>query len=201
MEQRDEFRTIEHRAQASVRIQRSEFIAIVLPAESAGAFEVALEDITREYHDATHHCWAWRVLFDGRIEERSSDAGEPSGTAGRPILQAIESADLVNLGLVVVRYFGGVKLGTGGLSRAYRDAAREVLGEVKVRTILLCDRISIIVPFPSLSTAYRLLDPPDIVLVEERYGETNVFVVDVRKSLRPRIEQELIERRFRYTVS
>jgi uncharacterized YigZ family protein len=201
MAQRDEFRIINHRTKASLRLQRSEFIAIAFPAESVGAFEASLEDIVREYHDATHHCWAWRGLVDGRIEERSSDAGEPSGTAGRPILNAIGTADLVNLGLVVVRYFGGVKLGTGGLSRAYRDAARQVLGEVKVQTILLYDRISIVVPFPSLSVAYRLLDPPHIVLVEERYGEQNVFVIDVRKSIRSRVEQDLIEKRFRYAVS
>ena len=200
MAERDEFRTISGRATASLKIQRSEFVAIAVPVESREDFDAALDAISRKHHDATHLCWAWRGLTGNAIEERSSDAGEPSGTAGKPILQSIESADLVNVGIVVVRYYGGIKLGTGGLARAYRDAAREVLKGTTARTILLCTRMEVIVPFDRLNIAYRLLAPPDVVLVEERYGDGNVFVIDVRESHRERIEKELEEKRLAYSV-
>jgi putative IMPACT (imprinted ancient) family translation regulator len=83
-----------------------------------------LSALGREYADATHHCWGYRIAAPSGDLERSSDAGEPSGTAGAPILQAIRSAGLANVLVVVIRYFGGTKLGRGGLARAYREAAR-----------------------------------------------------------------------------
>src|SRR5438552_5930485 len=82
-----------------------------------------LAGVAKEHFDARHHCWAFRL----RDRARSSDAGEPSGTAGKPILNAIESADFVEIGVIAVRWFGGIKLGTGGLSRAYRETATETL--------------------------------------------------------------------------
>lgn len=82
----------------------------------------ALDGLRREYHDATHHCYAYRLLTRSAIVPQSNDAGEPTGSAGRSILQVLEGWKLVNTLVVVVRYFGGIKLGIGGLSRAYRDA-------------------------------------------------------------------------------
>lgn len=167
---------------ASIKVQRSEFIGVAVPVVSAEAFSLVLTRIQKEFHDATHHCWAWRWFDGDRVQEQSSDAGEPSGTAGRPILRAIESSGLLDTGVVVVRYYGGVKLGTGGLGRAYRDAAREVLAEVPRVTRYLYERCSIEVPYSAISQVYRLVSPPDVVLVAERFGETNGFELDVRQS-------------------
>src|SRR5437764_1072106 len=120
----DHYRTIAARVAARIKVERSEFLAIAFPAASEEEFFAELARIEKEHFDATHHCWAFR-LFSGR--ERSSDAGEPSGTAGKPILGAIDSARFHDVAVVVVRWFGGVKLGTGGLARAYRDSAASVL--------------------------------------------------------------------------
>ncbi|HEY6843353.1 MAG TPA: YigZ family protein [Thermoanaerobaculia bacterium] len=113
---------------------------------------------------------------------RSSDAGEPSGTAGRPILSAIEGADLCDVAVVVVRWFGGVKLGTGGLSRAYRETAAAVLSRATIVDHYVYDLVTVIAPFDRMSDIYRLVDPPNVVLVAERFGETNEFDFNVRRS-------------------
>ena len=116
---RDAYRTIERGAEFRQKIERSEFLGLAFAVSSEPDFIAALDAIRKEHFDATHHCWAFRLLAAERA--RSSDAGEPSGSAGKPILSAIESAALFDAAVVVVRWFGGVKLGTGGLSRAYRS--------------------------------------------------------------------------------
>ncbi len=143
-------------------------------------FFAELDAISKHHFDATHHCWAFRLFQSGRA--RSSDAGEPSGTAGRPILSAI--GDLFDVGVVVARWFGGVKLGTGGLSRAYRDTAAETLRHAEIVDRYVYDRVRVIVPFDRLSAAYRLVDPPSVILIGEDFGEQNTFAFDVRRSLR-----------------
>src|SRR5205809_1087732 len=106
----DHYRTLTAPAQSRIKIERYEILCIAFPVGSEEAFFEELTRIEKKYFDATHHCWAFR-LFAGR--ERSSDAGEPSGTAGKPILGAIETAGLQDTGAVVVRWYGGIKLGTG----------------------------------------------------------------------------------------
>lgn len=147
----------------------------------------------KRWFDATHHCWAFRLLAGHRA--RSSDAGEPSGTAGRPILAAIEGADLHDAGVVVVRWYGGIKLGTGGLSRAYRDTAAEALRGAEVVDRYLYERVHVIVPFDALGNVYRLVHPPDVLLDGEEYGEENVFAFDVRESMTEAFKARLRELR------
>lgn len=120
-------RTIAASRRAMTRVRDSRFIATATPLHSEEGARVALDRVRAEFHGATHHCWALRLAAPQEPVERSSDDGEPSGTAGAPILQAIRRAGLTNVLIVVTRYFGGVKLGKGGLARAYRDAARSVL--------------------------------------------------------------------------
>lgn len=123
----------------------SRFIATACPAADEAAARAAIESIRAEFDDATHHCWAWRLPQPGPetgehhcedrdtgARERVHDAGEPAGTAGPPILQAIRGAGLAGLVVVVSRWFGGTKLGKGGLARAYREAARAALAGAPV---------------------------------------------------------------------
>ncbi|HEV7768074.1 MAG TPA: YigZ family protein [Thermoanaerobaculia bacterium] len=176
----DHFRTLAEPAEFRHKIERSEFLGLAFPVTTDEEFFAELERVQKRYFDATHHCWAFRLFADAR--SRSSDAGEPSGTAGKPILAAIEGAALHDLGVIVVRWYGGIKLGTGGLSRAYRETAAETL---KIATPLdryVYQRMRMIVPFDALGQIYRLVNPPDVVLVEERYGEENEFFFDVRLS-------------------
>ncbi len=190
----DHYRTIAGSVEFRQKIERSDFLAIAFPIANEDAFFEELEQIAKRHFDATHRCWAFRLFQDGR--SRSSDAGEPSGTAGRPILSAIEGADLFDVAVVIVRWFGGVKLGTGGLSRAYRDTAAETLRKAEAVDRYLYDRLRVVVPFDRLSDAYRLVEPPAVLLVEEQFGETNEFAFDVRRSLRDEFAQALAARRF-----
>ncbi|MEA2488766.1 MAG: hypothetical protein QOH21_558, partial [Acidobacteriota bacterium] len=178
--QPDHYRTIPEPAEFRHKIERSEFLGIAFPVTTEEAFFEELTRVQKKYFDATHHCWAFRLWTDGR--SRSSDAGEPSGTAGRPILAAIEGAEVHDVGVIVVRWYGGIKLGTGGLSRAYRDTAAETLQAAPRLDRYVYERVSIIVPFDALGTVYRLIHPPDILLAVERYGEENEFIFEVRAS-------------------
>jgi uncharacterized YigZ family protein len=179
----------------SIREQRSEFIAIAFPIRTEADFQQHLVELQREFHDAAHLCWGRRLIGDGEVLERSSDAGEPSGSAGRPILQAIHDADLFDAGVVVVRYFGGVKLGTGGLARAYRDAARAVLESTPRSRRFFYERIEVRPSYAGLDLVYRVISPPEVVLAEERFDETPRFILDVRRSKIEVLEAMLREQR------
>ena len=189
----DHYRTIAERVEFRNKIERSEFLGIGFPIASEEAFFEELDRIQKRFFDATHHCWAYRLFVDTRA--RSSDAGEPSGTAGKPILAAIEGADFYDVAVVVVRWFGGIKLGTGGLSRAYRETAAETLRTAKAVDRYLYERVRVIVPFDALGNVYRLVDVPNVVLVEESYGEENVFAFDVRRTMVERFAERLREMR------
>jgi len=123
----DAFPTLAAPGAAEVRVQRSRFLAYAAPAPDRAAAEAAVQAAAAQHPAATHCCWAYRVGYPQRPLEYSSDAGEPSGTAGRPILAAIAQAGLWNASVAVCRYFGGVKLGVRGLIEAYRAAAAAAL--------------------------------------------------------------------------
>ena len=106
--------------------QGSRFLAFAYPVESEEEVKALLEKARKEYHDARHHCVAYRIGLQGEVW-RASDDGEPAGSAGRPILGQIDSAGLSDVAVVVVRYFGGIKLGIPGLIRAYKSATKEAL--------------------------------------------------------------------------
>jgi uncharacterized YigZ family protein len=188
----DHYRTLAEPAEHEQKIERSNFLGLAFPVRDDEEFFAELERVQKRYFDATHHCWAFR-LFDGR--QRSADAGEPSGTAGKPILSAIEGAALYDLGVVVVRWYGGVKLGTGGLGRAYRDTAAEALRSAKTLDRYVYERVRVIVPFSALSTLYRMVKPPDVLLAAEHFGETNEFEFDVRASMVEAFRKALDEKR------
>jgi uncharacterized YigZ family protein len=189
----DHYRTLAAPAEFAHKIERSEFLGIAFPVASEEAFFAELERVQKKYFDATHHCWAFRLFAESR--SRSADAGEPSGTAGKPILAAVEGADLHDLGVIVVRWYGGIKLGTGGLARAYRETAAETLRVATLLDRYIYERVVAIVPFDAISNVYRLVDPPNVVLVEQRYGEENEFVFDVRLSMVAAFRARLIELR------
>ena len=129
----DEYRTLEGTSEGVYKEKGSKFIAIASPVGSVDEVKLQLDKLRKQYHDARHHCYAYRIGYEP-IEFRQNDDGEPSGTAGKPILGQIQSFELTNTLVVVIRYFGGVKLGTGGLIQAYRTAARTSLENGKIIT-------------------------------------------------------------------
>ena len=153
-------------------VENSEFLAYARRADTPEEALAFLAELRAKYPDATHHCWAYRIGEAYRF----NDDGEPGGTAGAPILRAIEGQGVQHVMVVVVRYYGGVKLGTGGLVRAYGSAAAEVLRtaerfEVRPR---LHTRVS--VGFAEQGALYHLLDTWDVVKGEEEYTPSGVTV-------------------------
>lgn len=142
----DAFNTIAVPAHARITRKRSRFLATVSPVDSKSTIDAELHRIQHQFHDASHHCYAYRLFAEPAPYEFSSDAGEPPGSAGAPILQQLQGAGLLNILAVVVRYFGGVKLGIGGLVRAYSEAVSAAL--VNAEPVRRAVRIDLRVSFP-----------------------------------------------------
>lgn len=127
-----EFYTIDGEANAEIIEKKSRFIANVYHVESKQEAEEKIKQLRKKYYDAKHNCFAFRVLENNSVVEKSSDDGEPSGTAGMPILNVIKKNELNNILIVVTRYFGGILLGTGGLTRAYSSVARDSVNNANI---------------------------------------------------------------------
>ena len=155
-------------SRAEIREKGSRFLAVAGPAADEAAAKAFLEALARKYPDATHHCWAWRLGEPPR--ERSADAGEPAGTAGMPILQVLRGAGLSDVLMVVIRWYGGTKLGKGGLARAYAGAAREAVAGLPVVSRVPVVRLAVEVPYERVGAVKRLIRPPEVELEREEYG-------------------------------
>jgi uncharacterized YigZ family protein len=177
----DHFQTIADVVDFRHKIERSDFLGIAFAIAREEQFFAELTRIQKRYFDATHYCWAFRLFTDGRA--RSSDDGEPSGSAGKPILGALEGAALHDVAVVVVRWYGGIKLGTGGLSRAYRETAANTLRLAVPADRYVYERIRVVAPFDAMGMIYRLVKPPDVLLAQTKFGDENEFFFDVRASL------------------
>ena len=130
-EQKDSYLTIAEPAEAIYKERSSKFLTYASPVESEEEIKELLDALRKEYYDATHHCYAYRLGAQGEAY-RANDDGEPSGTAGKPILGQLLSANLTNCLVVVVRYFGGTKLGVSGLIQAYKESTAEVIAVSKI---------------------------------------------------------------------
>ncbi len=145
----------------------SRFFAYVAPAPTGEAAREFLEQLRKRYPDATHHCFAWRIGWPAA--ERAADAGEPAGTAGQPILRALAGAGLTDVVAVVVRWFGGTKLGKGGLARAYTAATQAALVALPTRRELPRRRFRLCVPYDRIGAVKRLVRAGVVELVSETY--------------------------------
>lgn len=132
----DEFITILKDEEAEIVEKKSKFIANIIYVENVEQAEEKIKNIKKKYYDAKHNCVAYRVIQNGQVVEKSSDDGEPSGTAGGPMLNILQKNNLCNIVVVVTRYFGGILLGTGGLVRAYSDATQKAIEKsIKVHKV------------------------------------------------------------------
>ena len=177
----DEYRTIRGEAQASCRVQGSQFVAVASPSRTREEAEEFVEGIRRQYHDATHHCFAYRCGPSGNVF-RFNDDGEPSGTAGKPILNAIDRVRLTDLCVVVTRYFGGTKLGVGGLARAYAGAAEQALARADVVTRYELDSFRISFPHRHIGTVMHVASRLGVRITETTYDGEVHLTVEIRRS-------------------
>lgn len=158
-------------------IEKSRFIAIAVPLTSLVQIEKAMQEIREEYPNARHYVYAYR-LHDGSIE-KSSDDGEPQGTGGHPILDLLQHRNVWNVLLVVVRYFGGVLLGTGGLSRAYGGTARQVIIETELKRLALCQIYSLRVPYEWFELLKYQFNQHQWDIKKEEFNEAVKLLVQV----------------------
>jgi uncharacterized YigZ family protein len=128
-------------------------------------------DLEKEFPDASHICFAYKFFEDGQLQQRFSDAGEPSGTAGKPILMHMEGQDLINLVVFVVRYFGGIKLGAGGLVRAYGNTAKQLLTEAATAEHVPLVKIELTLPYSEQNRLDYLARKHKAVILDREFGE------------------------------
>ena len=178
-------------ARAELRAKGSRFLAIVAPTVDMESARGKVEAVRTQYSDASHVCWACRVGHPA--EERASDAGEPAGTAGRPILNVMKGRQISDVVGVVVRWFGGVKLGKGGLARAYAGAVKLALEDLALERRSPSLRIRLTLPYDRISGVKRLVCPPEIEIVEQDYGDQVRIELQVVTWRLPEIEAKLAD--------
>lgn len=174
-----EFLTIQAESRVEIdKLKGSRFLGCASPIKTEAAALGYLAALRAEFHDARHHCSAWRLTPAGD-PWRYSDDGEPSGSAGRPILKQLEGAELCDLIVVVVRWFGGTKLGVGGLMRAYSAAAKAALDAAEVQRVILTKRLDLRYPYGFEGAIQGLLSAREQVPVDARYSEEIQLTLDV----------------------
>jgi uncharacterized YigZ family protein len=176
-------------SQAELREKDSRFLAFVLPASAEADVESLLAEYRGRFPGATHHCWAFRLGLPPR--ERFSDAGEPTGTAGRPILRVLQGREVSDALVLVVRWFGGTKLGKGGLARAYAGAAKAALDRARWLDRFPTVELLVEVPYDRVGAVKHLVNPPEIELVSEEYGKAARIVLRVAAARQREIEDAL----------
>lgn len=177
---------------AELKVVGSRFIADLYPLSTKEEVESYLERIRKEFYDASHHCYAFRLGANAE-QVRAADDGEPSGTAGKPILMVLEGAKLTNVLCVVTRYFGGTKLGTGGLARAYADAAKLAVEDAQIKTVYRMKELRLTYSFDDMSGVERMIAKYGAEKLESVYSNDVTMRVSLRESLIEEFTKEVIE--------
>ncbi len=186
----DEYKTIEGLAQGQFRDKGSRFLAFAIPVNNEKEVKTQLESLRKQYYDATHHCYAWMLGFD-KSAYRVNDDGEPSGTAGRPIYGQILSHDLTNILIVVIRYYGGTKLGVPGLINAYKMAAIEALKNATLATRIVKEIYDVEFPYEAMNEVMKIIKDETLEVINNKFGMKCVSRLAIRHRDSPKICEKL----------
>lgn len=186
----DTYLTIQDKSEGIYTEKRSKFLAFAHPVETIDEIKDLLTDYKKKYYDARHVCYAY-MLGPERTDFRVNDDGEPSSTAGKPILGQINSRELTNILVVVIRYFGGVKLGTSGLIVAYREAAAEALSAATVIEKTIEETVTFTFPYMMMNSVMRVVKELNPRIVEQKYDETCIITLAIKRSMAPMLEERL----------
>ncbi|WP_315354190.1 YigZ family protein [Hoylesella nanceiensis] len=186
----DTYLTIQDKSEGIYTEKRSKFLAFAHPVETIDEIKDLLTDYKKKYYDARHVCYAY-MLGPERTDFRANDDGEPSSTAGKPILGQINSRELTNILVVVIRYFGGVKLGTSGLIVAYREAAAEALSTAAVIEKTIEETVTFTFPYVMMNSVMRVVKELNPRIVEQKYDETCIITLAIKRSMAPMLEERL----------
>ena len=176
----DSFRTITTPSEAKFTEKMSRFLSFAFHVETADEARERVKEIAKKYYDARHVCWAY-MLGPQRLDSMSNDNGEPSGTAGKPILGQINSFGLTDIVIVVVRYFGGIKLGTSGLIVAYREAAKLAIEAAEIIECHDMDTITFTFPWQAMNDVMKIVKGGDVDVVSQTFDNSCEMTVSVRR--------------------
>lgn len=186
----DTFYTLDAPAEGIYKEKMSKFLSFAIPVTSAIEAKEVVARYQKEYFDARHVCWAY-MIGAARTEFLSNDNGEPSGTAGKPILGQINSFNLTNIVIIVVRYFGGIKLGTSGLIVAYREAAREAINAGNIIECHEMAQVSFTFPYLSMNEVIRVVKDTGVKIVEQVFDNSCSMVLSIRADHRENLVSRL----------
>ena len=179
MELQDQYRSIAAPSEGLFKDNGSRFIALAYPVETEEEVKSIVAGLRKEYHDARHHCYAYRLGYKGDVW-RASDDGEPSGSAGRPILGQIDSLGLSDVLVVVVRYFGGIKLGIPGLIRAYKTSTADALSSARIVDKIASRHFRLQFDYLSMNAVMKVLKDMDLPQKAQDFGESCSLETGVR---------------------
>ena len=189
----DFFKTIKSPSEGLYKEKMSRFISLAFPVSSADEAKGLIKKIQNEYHDARHVCWAFMIGTDC-TEFYSSDNGEPSGTAGKPILGQINSFGLTNILIIVVRYFGGIKLGTPGLIAAYRAAASQAIGNAEIIECHEQSELSFSFPYLSVNDVMKIIKSDgEITVLSQNFDNSCSISLQIRSDMADSLKRQLSE--------
>ncbi|MDX9846094.1 MAG: YigZ family protein [Tenuifilaceae bacterium] len=181
MEQTDTYLTIAGKSEGLYKEKGSKFIALAFPIQSEEEIKTILVDLRKQYHDARHHCYAYILGFKSE-SWRANDDGEPSSTAGKPIHGQLLSRNLTNTLVVVIRYFGGTKLGVSGLINAYKTAASESLDAATIVEKTVNDIYKISFAYPATNEVMRLIKDEDLFVINQVFDTSCSVTIGIRQS-------------------
>ncbi|MCX4191187.1 YigZ family protein [Methylophaga sp. OBS1] len=185
------FNTIHRAAEADYEIKKSRFIGVIMPCQSEDEALRKLGQLARQHPNANHLAFAWRIRQpEGFLTERFHDAGEPSGTAGRPILAPLEGENLINVVVGVVRYFGGIKLGTGGLTRAYGTAAKEAIAAANISPWVEMATLKLDIEYPQLQLLEYQLKQIHGEIIDQQFTDKVSLIISLPASEKEAIQQQ-----------
>ena len=190
MQADDTYKTISRPSEGTYTEKRSKFLAFALPVRSVDEVKELVKDYQKRFYDARHVCYAY-MLGAERTDFRANDNGEPSGTAGKPILGQINSYGLTDILIIVVRYFGGIKLGTSGLIQAYKQAAIEALAVADIIEKTVDQDISFAFEYPFMNDVMRIVKEEEPQIISQGYDTDCTMTLRQRLSLMPRLKAKL----------
>ncbi|HCC04346.1 MAG TPA: YigZ family protein [Clostridiales bacterium] len=171
--------------------KKSKFIANLIYIESKEEAENIIKEYKKRFHDARHNCYAYRVYDENEIYEKSSDDGEPSGTAGAPMLNLLQKNDLCNIIIIVTRYFGGILLGTGGLVRAYSGATIGAIDNCKKAKIELGIEFQIELDYPNYKSLQYYCNKNNITIKNSEYNENITCILEMNNTIKDRFLEDV----------
>ncbi len=181
MAEEDKYKTIGESAEGYYTEKRSRFLSFAHHVETLEEMKALLAEYKKKYHDARHVCWAYRLGPEG-AEYRYNDDGEPSSTAGKPIYGQMVSKELTDVAIFVVRYYGGINLGTSGLIVAYREAAADALAHAAIEERTIEVEIEYSFPYPMMDRVMRVVRDMQARIVEQTYDNTCSLRLSIRRS-------------------